>query len=61
MKEFTFRPRCICYEINDNIGYKRKNIDFNAYGFNKREELYKNPLDYDIKKDINCVKRKIKR
>ena len=61
MKEFTFKPRCRCYELNENISYKRKNIDFNEYGFNKNEELYKCPLEYDIKKDGICVKRKTKR
>ena len=61
MREFVFKPRCKCYDFNDNITYKRKNVDFNEYGFNKNEMLYKNPLEYDPKKDLNCIKNKIKR
>ena len=34
MKNFEIKDRSKYYEFNDNITYKRKNIDFNEYGFN---------------------------
>ena len=48
------------YEFNDDINYKRKNIDFNEYGPNKYL-LEDNLLNHQAKTGPICVKKKIKR
>lgn len=48
------------YEVfNDNIKYKRLNIDFNDYGYNKYEE--EKNIVFSVKTGPDCVKKRIKR
>lgn len=61
MKENSPCIKSRYYEINNDILYKRKNIDLNEYGLNKNEDNYSNYLNYNPKTDRNCVKRLIKR
>ncbi len=49
-----------CYELNNTFLYKRKNIDFNDYGFNILFEFAKDDK-YTLKTSTNCVKKIIKR
>lgn len=61
MKEFAFKPRSKYYEFNENVSYKRKNVDFNEYGLNKYDSNMEKPLEFNIRTNKNCVKRVIKR
>ena len=56
MKEHEFIKNEKCYEINEDIQYITKNFDFNI-----NQDKVITQLDYDIRKDINCVKRVLKR
>ena len=59
-KKERIKDKCKYYEFNDNVTYKRKNIDFNEYGFNNysyEDEI----LKYSAKTGPNCVNNKIKR
>ena len=60
MKDFEPKNRERCYELNEDQKYKRMNIDFNEYGFNPYSSMAQN-LNFDQKRVLNCVKRKIKR
>lgn len=61
MKASNTRLTNKCYELNDNISYKRKNIDFNEYSLNKYVADNDNLLDHNAKTGPGCVKNKIKR
>jgi hypothetical protein len=61
MKEIDINTRSKYYEYSDDITYKRKNIDFNEYGFNKYNTKEDNLLNYNAKTGPNCVKKVIKR
>ena len=61
MKDFDIKSKNKCYELNNDISYKRKSIDFNEYGFNRNCFEDENLLNYIAKSEPNCVKKTIKR
>lgn len=61
MKDCDIKSKNKCYELNNDIKYKRKSIDFNEYGFNKNYFEDENLLNYVAKSGPNCVKKIIKR
>ena len=56
MKEHEIRKKEKNCELNYDIKYIKENYDYNM-----TQEKLNSQLDYDIKKDINCVKSAIKR
>ena len=56
MKKSKFKLKRRVIEINNDIEYIKKYFDYNM-----TQEKVVSQLDYDIKKDSNCVKSVLKR